>query len=133
MNMATKLLIGLLNIELEHCDTTENYILTAHDNDVQVKTGPFSRLIQETLAAAKRTEEEIREKFSELGYGFDYSSCGEIELTKREDGFTYMISIDFNNKNFSAATIYKGSVFPKHLTIEEFKLLSELFAIWGWN
>lgn len=78
-----------------------------------------------------RTEEDILQDFTKLGYTNIYvNKPYYIEMEKDQRYLT--ISMEEEDK--SIAKYYdQGCEFPvEEITLEEFKLLHELFKCWGW-
>ena len=74
-----------------------------------------------------RTEEQVIKDFEKIGYKLTQVNEYLIKLQKEWDG----ILIDFKNKTYlkSYGTFDFDSV---SITVEEHKLLHELFKCWGW-
>ena len=72
-----------------------------------------------------RTEQEVLNDFENLGYLINIKNEGFLELTKNNT----FIDIDFSVKEYWKENSYSNSM---RFTMQEHKLLTELFTIWGW-
>lgn len=73
-----------------------------------------------------RTEQEVLKDFENLGYEvIDTKSF--VEMTDYNSDDT--IHIDIKEKNYSK---YNGNYYPMEFTLQEHKLLTDLFKIWRW-
>ena len=67
-----------------------------------------------------RTEEQILQDFEELGYSIMFQNHIWLELERNDDEYIRM---------FKGDETYTSSVV---LGMQEHKLLTELFNLWGW-
>ena len=67
-----------------------------------------------------RTEEQILQDFEELGYSVMFQNYIWLELERNDDEYIRMFKCD---------ETYTSSVV---LGMQEHKLLTELFNLWGW-
>lgn len=72
-----------------------------------------------------RTEQEVLKDFEDLGYSIAAKTEGFLELT---DNYN-IINIDFEDKEYWKENICCYSL---RFTMQEHKLLNELFTIWNW-
>ena len=68
-----------------------------------------------------RTEEEVLQDFEKLGYKVEQNSSAVCLLTMND----FHIDISKSGKNYSFSAW-------SYLTMQEHKLLTELFQIWNW-
>lgn len=73
-----------------------------------------------------RTEEEVLKDFEKLGYDIIYNGQHYIKLNNNG----YMMRISKMTKKYKCYDEYSKLAIP--IEIEEHKLLTELFSIWGW-
>lgn len=78
-----------------------------------------------------RTEQEILMDFGKLGYNKFYRNFVNtyIECSINED---IILCIDLENKTFSKYADPEDRCFGEEITMQELKLLNELFELWGW-
>lgn len=74
-----------------------------------------------------RTEQEVLNDFEKLGYSITIKDECFLELINTNNGIT--IDIDFEDKEYWKENSY---CYTMRFTMQEHKLLTELFAIWGW-
>lgn len=81
-----------------------------------------------------RTEEEILKDFEKLGYVVVYDSDYNFIMEKpnKVQGGVYGINIDKEFKVFTKFTFFECRNHLMHITIQEHKLLNELFQCWRW-
>lgn len=73
-----------------------------------------------------RTEKEILEEFEDLGYSIIEN---EYRIKLRNNNTNATIEIDYENKIYWKENSHSFSVW---FTMQEHKLLTDLFKIWGW-
>ena len=81
---------------------------------------------------APRTEQEILKDFEALGYSIENSyNHPFVEMSKYNEEYCVyeFIAIDKSEHNYGKY-VRGGDVMP--ITMQEHKLLNELFTLWGW-
>ena len=73
----------------------------------------------------KRNEQDILAEFEKLGYEVIVEK-DHIRMSGYEDVCIY---VDLENKSYSKNKYLQA----EDITLQEHKLLSELFEVWGWN
>ena len=73
-----------------------------------------------------RTEQEVLNDFEKLGYSIIKNEWF-LELINTNNGIT--IDIDFEDKEYWKENSYR---YTMRFTMQEHKLLTDLFKIWGW-
>ena len=73
-----------------------------------------------------RTEKEVLQDFEKLGYSIIKNEWF-LELINTNNGIT--IDIDLEDKEYWKENSYCYTI---RLNMQEHKLLTELFTIWGW-
>ena len=76
------------------------------------------------LLPSKRTEQEILKDFEELGYEIRIEK-DFIDMNGYDD---ISLFIDLENKTYSKSKYLQ----VEDITMQEHKLLNELFEVWGW-
>lgn len=81
-----------------------------------------------------RTEQEVLKDFEKLGYKIKHNYDYELMLEKENkvQGGTYNITIDKEFKVYTKSTCFDYKNHFMHITMQEHKLLNELFKIWWW-
>lgn len=79
------------------------------------------------LLPPKRTEQEILKDFEALGYVVARNDWEKLVLNK----FDEVIKIDKIDKWYKKFLAYSGGI-SEIITMQEHKLLNELFEVWGW-
>lgn len=79
------------------------------------------------LLPPKRTEQEILKDFEALGYVVARNDWEKLVLNK----FDKIIKIDKIDKWYKKFLAYSGGI-SEIITMQEHKLLNELFEVWGW-
>lgn len=79
------------------------------------------------LFPTPRTEQEILKDFEALGYVVARNDWEKLVLNK----FDEVIKIDKIDKWYKKFLAYSGGI-SEIITMQEHKLLNELFEVWGW-
>lgn len=74
-----------------------------------------------------RTEEQVLKDFEKLGFRVIKFTT---ELILKSEERKKDIIINFNEKDYSCSLM--RDTFFSYITMQEHKLLTELFTIWGW-
>ena len=100
------------------------------------------KLKEQLKSKSTRTEQDILKDFEELGWkverGFeDYYKYNALTLSityedyyAKGDDLDKEIIINLDKHTYECGDMFYGV--PEHLTMQEHKLLNELFTIWGW-
>ena len=76
-----------------------------------------------------RTEQKILKDFEALGYKIKVNNASMIYLT---NDYAVIIHINKLMKWYAKCTNNNNNEIVRNFTMQEHKLLNELFTLWGW-
>jgi hypothetical protein len=116
----------------EHLENARNdYRKTTREFNAELK-GQFEAYLDcLNLFPAPRTEQELIKEFEKLGYKIEMNNDLFLEIGRYNDEFDMHEYICINKDEHTYEKYLRGGE-TMALTIQEHKLLNELFEVWQW-
>lgn len=101
------------------------------NQDSEIKNVALDELFKKAAKLKPRTEQEILKDFKKLGYKVKENTDNVLVLTTKDNHTFLMISKHFKQYELEYTFCHQACA-SLWISLEEHKLLHELFACWGW-